>query len=105
MDKLLWYFWPGNVRELESAVERALVLLVGEYASERELTPAILQAQDGSQCAELGFSNMTLEGIKRIASLGRAGSHRMQQEQSRRRLGITRKTLHAKFSGMIRHRR
>lgn len=42
MDILVKYAWPGNVRELENTVERAVVLLMGEYASERELPPALL---------------------------------------------------------------
>lgn len=37
MDMLIRYSWPGNVRELENAVERAVVLLCGQYVSEREL--------------------------------------------------------------------
>ncbi len=32
--------WPGNVRVLENAVERGVILAVGEYLTERELPPA-----------------------------------------------------------------
>gem|GEM_PF-6870171 len=39
MDMLLKYHWPGNVRELENAVERAVILLTGNYLTEKELPP------------------------------------------------------------------
>ncbi|WP_027191430.1 sigma-54-dependent transcriptional regulator [Fundidesulfovibrio putealis] len=97
MDKLLKYSWPGNVRELENAVERAVVLLVGEYVTERELPPVIIQAQDGGQCPEPGFSNMTLEGVERIAILDALDAAEGNKSEAARRLGITRKTLHAKL--------
>ena len=44
MDALLKYSWPGNVRELENAVERAAILCLGEYISERELPMAVSSA-------------------------------------------------------------
>jgi len=97
MDRLLKHPWPGNVRELENAVERAVVLLVGEYVSERELPPAIIQTQDGGQCPEPGFSNMTLEEIERIAILDALEATEGNKSEAARRLGITRKTLHAKL--------
>ena len=71
MDRLLKHSWPGNVRELENAVERAVVLLVGEYISERELPPTICGQEPETQAApKLDFANMTLEEIERLAVMG-----------------------------------
>ena len=43
MNCLLAYAWPGNVRELENVMERAVVLLIGEYISPRELPGKLLK--------------------------------------------------------------
>ncbi len=37
LDALVRYSWPGNVRELENCMERAVVLLLGDFVGEREL--------------------------------------------------------------------
>ncbi len=41
MDALVKYDWPGNVRELENAVERAVIMTVGDYVGERELPSTV----------------------------------------------------------------
>ena len=98
MDRLVKHAWPGNVRELENAVERAVVLLVGEYISERELPPTIAEAEEESpRLARLDFANMTLEEIERLAvqdTLEQVGGNK---SEAARRLGINRKTLLAKL--------
>ena len=99
MDRLLKHPWPGNVRELENVVERAVVLLVGDYVSERELPPTL--AAQGEQAAppHLDFANMTLEEIERMAvqdTLAQVGGNK---SEAARRLGINRKTLQATLDG------
>ncbi|MDR2669458.1 MAG: sigma-54 dependent transcriptional regulator [Desulfovibrio sp.] len=97
MDRMLKYTWPGNVRELENAVERAVVLLVGEYISERELPPGLTEGDDAGRPCRTDFGNMTLEEIERMAvldSLAQAGGNK---SEAARRLGINRKTLLAKL--------
>ena len=98
MDRLLKHNWPGNVRELENAVERAVVLLVGEYISERELPPTIVDVEeDTTRPARLDFANMTLEEIERLAvqdTLEQVGGNK---SEAARRLGINRKTLLSKL--------
>jgi two-component system response regulator HydG len=49
MDRLLRHPWPGNVRELMNAVERGVVLSLGEYLDEAEL--ALLLPETASAAA------------------------------------------------------
>ena len=98
MDRLLKHPWPGNVRELENAVERAVVLLVGEYISERELPPTIGgQEPEGAAAARLDFANLTLEEIERMAVMDTLAQVGGNKSEAARRLGINRKTLLAKL--------
>jgi len=47
MELLLDYHWPGNVRELENAVERAVVLSIGEVLTE-ELLPSSVRHRESA---------------------------------------------------------
>ncbi len=95
MDRLVKHSWPGNVRELENAVERAVVLLVGEYIGERELPPA-LSDQVGPHSAS-SLAGLTLEELERQAILEALDAAGGNKSEAARRLGITRKTMHAKL--------
>jgi len=53
MELLIDYPWPGNVRELENAIERAVVLSVGEVLTE-EMLPATVR-QRGEAAAAAGL--------------------------------------------------
>ena len=99
MDKLLKYPWPGNVRELENAVERSVVLLVGEYIGERELPPSIVgdpSVNDGKESygALVGLS---LEEAEKIVIMKTVEACDGNKSEAARRLGITRKTLQTKL--------
>lgn len=97
MDCLTKYDWPGNVRELENAIERAVVLLVGEYISERELPPGIMQNHSEAGMAGLKIANLTLEEIEKLIVAEIVKNAGGNKSEAARRLGITRKTLISKL--------
>ncbi|RJQ66028.1 MAG: response regulator [Desulfobacteraceae bacterium] len=103
MDMLIKHDWPGNVRELENAIERAVVLITGEYITEKHLPLSIVQHYAPPQ--ETSFDTVglpeagqrSLDEIEReviLSTLETAGGNK---SEAARRLGITRKTLHNKL--------
>ena len=115
MDALIRYPWPGNVRELENTMERAVVLLVGEHISERELPdrvrchkggPAHLEKAEGAPAngeARPGTGHpaetepKTLEEMEREAILATLEKVEGNRSMAAKILGITRKTLYSKL--------
>ena len=91
----------ANVRELENTVERAVVLLMGDYISERELPPSIFSSDNGSQGARPDFADMTLEEIERVIVTEIVNNVGGNKSEAARRLGITRKTLVSKMSAAV----
>jgi len=100
LDLLLRHDWPGNVRELENAVERAVILMAGDYVSEKDLPLSIAGAGEalpapGEPAAPGG--PRTLEDIEREAILATLQLTEGNKSKAAEMLGITRKTLYKKL--------
>lgn len=111
MNCLVNYDWPGNVRELENAVERAVIMSMGEYVTGRELPPDIAAA-DGEtditaampdtdtplpETVHDPYAGLSLENLERRAIEATLRECADNKSEAARRLGITRATLHNKL--------
>ncbi len=104
MDLLLRYPWPGNVRELENAMERAVILLQGEYISVKEL-PLAVQRLAGQPVSDAGprpeedlvAESLTLAELEKRMILKILDETGGNKSEAARRLGITRRTLKLKL--------
>jgi two-component system response regulator HydG len=104
MDLLLKHPWPGNVRELENVMERGVILLQGDYISEKELPLALQKlapqpppetAADSSPQRHL--TDLTLAEMERCAIFQTLEETGGNKSEAARRLGITRRTLKLKL--------
>jgi two-component system response regulator HydG len=103
MEMMLKYAWPGNVRELENTMERAVILMIGDHVTEKELPLSIAhyydQAHPGinTRPAPVQTGMRSLEEIEKEAVLSTLRATNGNKSETARRLGITRKTLHNKL--------
>ena len=100
MDVLVRYPWPGNVRELENALERAVIMTVGDYLTERELPPNIVARVRGGETAESphgGIAGLPLEEIERAAIRETLRETGWNKSEAAKLLRITRTTLNSKI--------
>lgn len=101
MDMFLKYPWPGNVRELENAVERAVILLTGDYISDKELplsiTRACSQDDPGTPFQASPALHQSLDEIEKRAILAALEAARGNKSKTARKLGINRRTLYKKL--------
>ncbi len=106
MDILLKYSWPGNVRELENVMERAVILLQGEFITEKEL-PLNLKRQVAEETGmeemprdvfpEYNMAEYTLADMEKRMIFQVLGATGGNKSAAARRLGITRRTLKLKL--------
>jgi two-component system, NtrC family, response regulator HydG len=95
MERLSLYPWPGNVRELENAIERGVILMRGEYLTEKSLPLPIQKQEKNDGEEETQPSSLQAQEKKLILqTLEETGGNK---SEAARRLGITRKTLQNKL--------
>ncbi len=97
MDFLVKYSYPGNVRELENIIERACILLRGDYIDVEALPPQLVEKYEQSS-ELLQFSNLErLEDMERQFILHTLEKLNDNKSEAAKQLGISRKTLHTKL--------
>ena len=93
-DQLLRYEWPGNVRELHNAVERAVVVAMGERIEPQDLPEEVRAARHGSFEPAPGRSLADVERDYILSVLQANGGNRGQTAEQ---LGIGSATLYRKL--------
>ena len=96
MRRLLAHSWPGNVRELRNVIERAMILIQGDYITVADLSPAIMgssQFPKYSNNLRNAMHAYEREHIRRVY-LDSGGN----KEETARRLGVNPSTLYRKMA-------
>ncbi len=93
--------WPGNIRELQNAIERAVIIMRGEYLTEKDLPNLGQETLGLSPAAEPVSARpdmpLNLDDMEKI-TVEKALEHTAgNKTQAARILGVTRKTLAAKL--------
>ena len=86
---LLGYPWPGNLRELRNAIERAVILSVGQVLAPEALPERVVQ--HAAEAPVLG-GDFTAEAVEREHIL-RVLARSRTQEQAAQILGVDASTL------------
>ena len=99
MDALVKYGWPGNVRELENIIERAIILCLGQYISEKDLPANVLKDYEPDNMIghDLAGGRKTLNEIESIALIETLKQTKGNKTEAAKILNITRTTLNNKL--------
>ncbi len=99
MDALSKYQWPGNVRELENVIERASILCMGQYISEKDLPLNIMKdyQPENSIQTQLSGGGKSLDEIESIALIETLKQTKGNKTEAAKILNITRTTLNNKL--------
>ncbi|NOK12913.1 sigma 54-interacting transcriptional regulator [Corallococcus exercitus] len=94
LEALLAYPWPGNVRELEHAVERALLMAVGDRVEAEDL---LLKRAGLASGGTTRLEEMTLEEVERYLIERALGRHDGNVSEAAKALGLSRSALYRRL--------
>ena len=100
MDVLVKSSWPGNVRELENVIERAVILSMSPYISDKDLPPSLMASYRKDNTDKVPASGLGGKSLDEIES--QAIAETLEQTQGNKSeaakvLNITRTTLNNKL--------
>ncbi len=85
------YDWPGNIRELQNAIERALIVAVGDVILPADLPHQLLQQHGG------GSAGRTLSDFEKDAILKALSDNGNDRRKAADQLGISLRTLQSRL--------
>ncbi len=99
MDMLTKWRWLGNVRELGNVIERAVILAMSSYVSEKDLPPSLTAAYQKEQggIPVPGLGGKSLEEVENRAILETLKQTHGNKSEAAKLLKITRTTLDNKL--------
>lgn len=97
-EAMLAYSWPGNVRELENALERAVILTLGNTIAVSALPERVTERRTEPLVSERVTANPTLDVIEKAYILWVLQSEQGNKTRAAEVLGIDPSTLHRKLA-------
>ncbi len=100
MDVLTKSGWPGNIRELENVIERAVILSMSAYISDKDLPPSLIASyhkEHKDKMPASGLGGKTLDEIESQAILETLEQTQGNKSEAAKVLNITRTTLNNKL--------
>jgi transcriptional regulator with PAS, ATPase and Fis domain len=98
IDALVAYEWPGNVRELENALERAVILTVGDVIPASALPARVADRRAEPLVSERAPATPTLEAIERAYVTWVLQNESGNKSRAAEVLGIDPSTLYRKLA-------
>lgn len=92
IDKLVKYHWPGNVRELQHTMEKAVIMVEGDF-----VTPDDFLFHPTKRPKEIEPETLNLAEVEKVIILKAMEKHKGNISNISKDLGITRTTLYNKI--------